>query len=116
STITAFSSTNANFGLLPGLNSTGGAINVAPFGTREFLISTGGAFEGGGLPNRGIGTGVTITFTLTLGGTFSRVTEANLFSSETVRFRGFNDGSSDKDMTMRNTVPEPASMLSSVQV
>lgn len=107
-TITAFSTTNANFSLT-GLNTTGGAISVSPLGTREFLISTGGQFEGGGSPTGGIATGASATFTLTLGGTFSGVTEANVISSEVVRFRGFTDGGSDKDQT--TVVPEPASVL-----
>ena len=114
-TVTAFNSTDADFTLLPALGSTGGSFSVAPNGVREFLISTGGAFEGGGNPTTGIAVGETATFTLTLGGTFSGVTEANVFSTETVRFRGFNDGTSDKDFTFvtppNGVVPEPASML-----
>jgi hypothetical protein len=46
-----------------------------------------------------------------LGGNISSVTELSVFNSEVVRFRGFTDGSSDKDLTTRTTVPEPASLL-----
>jgi hypothetical protein len=109
-TVTAFNSTDADFTLLPALGSTGGAFSVAPNGVREFLISTGGAFEGGGPPSAGLAVGESATFTLTLGGTFSGVTEANVLSTQTIRFRGFNDGTSDKDFTLTG-VPEPASML-----
>jgi hypothetical protein len=108
--VTAFTTTDSEFSLLPPVPSTGGSFSVAPNGVREFLISTGGAFEGGGPPSAGLAVGESATFTLTLGGTFSGVTEANVLSTQTIRFRGFNDGTSDKDFTLTG-VPEPASML-----
>jgi len=105
-----FSSTDADFMLSPPPPSTGGTINVSPFGDREFVIGLDNTFEGGGSPVAGISTGTSATFTLTLGGNISSVTELSVFNSEVVRFRGFNDGSSDKDLITR-TVPEPASLL-----
>ena len=112
-TITAFESTESAFGLAPGFDSTGGSFNVSPDGTREFVISTQpGAtnpYQGSGTPTTGIAPGETVTFQLTLGGTGSgEVTDANFISSELVRFRGFTDGTSDKD---HDPVPEPATLL-----
>jgi hypothetical protein len=113
--ITAFSSTNANFSLVPSpLPSTGNAFNVAPDGTREFVVTLEPAspqpYEGAGSPTGGIPTGGTATFTFTLGaGTFGSVTESNVMSSELIRFRGFNDGGSDKDHV--TPVPEPTTLL-----
>jgi hypothetical protein len=39
------------------------------------------------------------------------VTEAGLVGSEAVRFRGFVNGGSDKDLVTVTRVPEPATML-----
>lgn len=85
--------------------------NVAPNGTRTHLISsTGNDYEGGGNPNFGTPAGGTVTFTVTLSGTGAgNNTEAAIFSSLLVRFRGFADGGSDKDDL--TVVPEPTSML-----
>ena len=109
-TITAYSTTDADFTLFPAPPSGGGVVNVSPFGDREFVIGLDNTFEGGGSPVAGISTGTSATFTLTLGGNISSVTELSVFNSEVVRFRGFTDGSSDKDLITR-TVPEPASLL-----
>jgi hypothetical protein len=110
-TITAFATTDADFILFPAPPSDGGVVNVAPFGEREFVIGLDNTFEGGGSPVAGISTGTSATFTLTLGGNYSLVTEASVFNSEVVRFRGFADGSSDKDLITRTNVPEPTSLL-----
>jgi len=101
-TITAFSSTNLNFGLAPAPPSAGGAINVSPDGFREFVatLNPGGSepYLGSGSPTGGIPVGGSATFTFTLGaGTFGSVTEGTVMASELIRFRGFVDGSSDKD-------------------
>ena len=74
-------------------------------------MSTSTVYLGGGNPTGGVGTGGSATFTFTLGaGTFSSVTEANVFSSSLVRFKGFTDDTSDKDKLVV-TAPEPASLL-----
>jgi len=108
--ITSVTTTDADFYLTPPPVSTGGSINVAPDGTREFVMSVTNDYLGGGSPNSGIGVGGAATFTFTLGGTFGSVTEANVFGSSLVRFRGFENGDSDKDK-VTTRVPEPASLL-----
>ena len=116
--ITAFSSSDANFTLLPSpLPSTGGSFSVAPFGTREFLVSIAGDWLGGGNPTSGLGVGESATFTFTLAD-FGSVTETNVLTSEALRFRGFGDEGSDKTKASCDTgcepplnVPEPASLL-----
>ena len=102
------SSTNANFTFSQGV------ISASPFPDRNALFSTGGAFEGGGQPSLGTGVGQSVTFTLTLQ-SLNGNTEASIFNSEAIRFRGFNDGTSDKALLTPGTppqaIPEPASML-----
>lgn len=100
--VTNFTTSNPNFGF------TLGTINSSPFPDRNALISTSGAFEGGGSPSLGIGVGQTVIFTLTLA-SLNGNTEASIFNSEAIRFRGFTDGGSDKALV--TSVPEPASML-----
>lgn len=118
--ITAVSTTDTDFSLVPLVPSTGGAFNVAPPGlsTREFVMTIAPPghpqpYEGGGSPEDGIGVTGSGTFTFTLeSGTFGSVTEANVLSSSLVRLRGFLDGGSDKEIcTTCGSVPEPASLL-----
>jgi hypothetical protein len=114
-----------NFGLDPSPPSTGGSINTAPDGTREFVATiTPGSpqpYEGGGSPTGGIPVSGSATFTFTLG-TLGSVTEGNVMSDTLIRFRGFADGGSDKDNVSCSPtdpgclpplpqVPEPASLL-----
>lgn len=110
--VTAFLSTDPDFTLLPSpLPSSGGTNSVNPFGDREFLISTGGDFEGGGDPSTGTPAGGSVTFTLTLADITGNV-EQTVLDSEVVRFRGFEDGGSDKDLiNPPNGVPEPTTLL-----
>jgi hypothetical protein len=121
--ITAFSSSDANFSLLPSpLPSTGGSFSAAPFGNFEFLVSISGTWLGGGAPQPGLGVGESATFTFTLAN-FGSVTEANVLTGEAIRFRGFNDEGSDKTRITPCApdvpgceppplnVPEPASLL-----
>jgi hypothetical protein len=98
------------FALNPGAPSAGGNISVSPFGTREFVISaTGGAWLGGGSPNGGIPVGDSATFTLLLS---ADITESSLFGlNEAIRFRGFENGGSDKTLTTVAAVPEPGTLL-----
>lgn len=110
------------------------AINGAPFGNFDVVTSTGGSFQGGGMPQLGIGVGVTETFTYNWTGTMLDTLTAQDFLSElsdgsmgagqgtkafAVRFRGFLDGGSDKvpgipgmpgDPNGGNPVPEPSTM------
>jgi hypothetical protein len=78
---------------------------------RNALVSIGGDFEGGGQPSLGIGVGQSAIFTFELAN-LNGNTEGSIFGSEAIRFRGFNDGDSDKALvTPTNPVPEPATMI-----
>jgi len=109
---TLTSTTNLNFDTF-----LQGAVNTAPFGTRTDIISLGGnfnnAFEGaGGSPMGGIGVGQSATFVFNLSG--SGATESGIFNSELVRFKGFNNGQSDKTgVTIEgpSIAPEPTMLL-----
>jgi PEP-CTERM motif len=100
------------FALNPGAPSSGGNISVSPFGDREFVISaTNGAWLGGGNPSGGIPVGDSATFTLLLS---ADITESSLFgNNEAIRFRGFENGGSDKTRTELALVPvpEPGTLL-----
>lgn len=105
-TITNFTTTNANFSLFEPGEWSG---NVAPDGTRTHLIGLANSYEGGGPPGGGVPAGGgTVTFTLTLA-SLNGNTEASIFNSLLIRQRGFEDGGSDKDALTQ--VPEPATML-----
>ena len=109
------SPTNSGFTLISG------AIKVVPITpTREFLLTTdpspdsNNSFEGGGNPNTGIAAGSTLTFVFDItGGTLtdSSINESFILNSQVIRFRGFSDGGSDKDIVLLATVPEAASFL-----
>jgi hypothetical protein len=109
----------ASFGLV-----AKGSANVQPYEnggfTFNFILSnTAGAnqpWEGGGSPVTGIAAGSSGTFVINLSGTgVGNVTESSVLLSEAIRFRGFENGGSDKDLTTAGTingiVPEPASLL-----
>ena len=107
------------------------SVNGAPFGQFDIGGSTGGAFEGGGKPTVGIPAGGSATFTFSLTGTgLSSLTAASFLSALSappgagggiedfvVRFRGFNNGGSDKvpnnggDEDVPGDVPEPSTSL-----
>lgn len=107
--VTSFSSTNSNFGLISGPITVNG-VNGAPFGQFDVGASTGGSFEGQGSPNGGIAVGSSATFTFDLTGsgldTLNVMSFVDTLSTGTgagqgyqfmvVRFRGFNNGGSDK--------------------
>lgn len=87
-----------------------GFINAAPNGQFDFGASTGFSFEGGGSPKSGISVGASDTFTFTLTGTGLQGLTADSFltalssgkgagqgyAAFDVRFRGFDNGGSDK--------------------
>jgi hypothetical protein len=103
----------AHFSLLGGPGFSNG-VNGAPFGQFDLGASTGGGFEGGGAPSRGLGVGKTGTFTFALTGNgLDGLKAASFLATDSVppgagagvmpfvaRFRGFADGGSDK-------VPDP---------
>lgn len=121
-----FSSTNANFGLL-GLSSN--TVSGGPFGRFDFGASTGGGFEGGGPPSKGVGVGSSATFTFTLTGTGLNLLNEQSFMNElsvgpedgsghkalVVRFRGIDLGpTSDKVPGDPKDTPEPSTLLLSL--
>lgn len=131
STISLVSS-DADFGLIGSPYNNNG-VNGAPNGQFDIGVSTGGGYEGGGAPSKGIAVGGTETFTLTLTGnnldTLLEQTFLNTLSdgskgagegveSFVVRFRGFKDGGSDKvpndGVCVQGgcaSTPEPASLF-----
>jgi hypothetical protein len=119
--VTSFSSTgNTNFGLI-GDPSFNNSISASPFGKFDVGASITGSWLGGGNPNPGIGVGESATFTFNISFVDGLSLTENDFLNElsadaggggaqfyAARFRGFNDGGSDK---VPGEVPEPASML-----
>jgi hypothetical protein len=122
--ITSFADapSGGTFSLLPLTNN---GISGSPFGDFDFGASTGNGFLGGGSPNNGIAVGGSDTFTFSLTGTnFLSLTDASFLAALSAnaggggaedfvtRFRGFNDGGSDKvpNNNPPVTVPEPATL------
>jgi hypothetical protein len=103
------------------------SVSGVPNGQFDIGLSTGGDFEGGGNPTVGIGVGETETFTFTLIGLgFSGLTAQDFLDALSVgpgigqgpedfvvRFRGFEDGGSDKVPNNGDDedVPEPGTGL-----
>ncbi len=118
---------DADFVLLGGALFNNG-INGAPYGKFDIGASTGGSFEGGGNPSKGLAVGASGTFTFSLTGTnLNTLTDQSFLDELSVppgdgqghksfvaRFRGFEDDGSDKvpgtEITT-TTTPEPASAL-----
>lgn len=120
-----------NFRLFPSPNPVAGAVNGAPFGDFDFVLTTdpspgASSFEGGGSPNRGLFIGETGVFVIDLTGTgvgsLTQEDFENALSSGNagqgnqaivVRFRGFDNGGSDKVVAQPqgNPIPEPASLV-----
>lgn len=89
-----------------------GVDSGSPFGTFMGGAAVGGSFLGGGAPSGGIAVGASATFnfTITASDASSLTSMDFVFGSSTpqmlVRFRGLNDGGSDKVPV----VPAPASL------
>ncbi|WP_207191890.1 hypothetical protein, partial [Paracraurococcus ruber] len=104
----ALTSAPNNFWSVLGLTNNG--VNAAPYGQFDFGASTGNGFEGGGQPSRGIATGASGSFAFSLTGSgllsLSDTTFLTTLSSGpgigqgaedfVARFRGFENGGSDK--------------------
>jgi PEP-CTERM motif len=103
------SSSNSNFHLLGGSSYNGG-ISAPPFGKFDLGASITGQFLGGGSPKGGIPAGGSATFTFSLTGHgLDSLNTASFFAARSspesqdldpvyfvARFRGFNNGGSDK--------------------
>lgn len=112
---------------------TNNGVNAAPNGQFDFGATTRGGFQGGGQPSAGIAVGASDSFVFSLTGTnlqtltsssfltaFSTGTgSGDGFAAFDVRFRGFENGGSDKVVlggsgsggpAVGTPVPEPASM------
>lgn len=120
----SFSSSDPDFNLIGG-SDFDNSINSMPYGQFDIGASLSNAFLGGGQPQKGIGVGVTETFTFSLTGTNLSNLDTHDFLGELsignetdkqpsffiARFRGFNDGGSNKSPgDIPSTVPEPATI------
>ncbi len=112
--ITGTSFTNTKFQLL-GLSDNG--ISASPYGGFDMGAALGGNFLGGGNPNFGISVNDTAEFIFYLAGNSLNTLNESSFINELsdgsnefflARFRGFNNGQSNKTPT--DVVPEPATM------
>ena len=82
-------------------------ISTSPYGRFDIGAAVGGNWLGGGMPSDGLAVGETGTFIFSVTGSgLSNLSAADLLAAMSsngtagfaVRFRGFNDGSSDKDI------------------
>lgn len=109
-TVSMAYSGSGSFGLIGGSGFTNG-INVQPFGDADIGASTGTSWQGSGPPANGLGVGQSGNWTFTLSGDntyLNGLTASSIFNALTqpqggsgvdnflVRFRGFNNGGSDK--------------------
>lgn len=121
--ITNASITSSNFPTLILLGLSNNTISASPFGGFDLGAAIGGNFLGGGSPNSGIGVGQTGAFTYFLTGVNLNTSSETNFMNElsydgnpshffAARFRGFNDGGSDKvpGDPPDGTIPEPMTM------
>lgn len=118
----ALMSTDPDFELLGGPVFDNNVISASPYGNFDIGASISKAFQGGGNPQRGIGVGSTETFTYLFTGnnlnTLNDWSFANELSEGTgageshvffiARYRGFEDGGSNK--TPGVPTPEPATV------
>ena len=117
----SFASSSANFGLI-GDPTFDNSIPASPYGDFDIGSASSASWLGGGSPTGGIAVGDTETFTFDLTGTglgslttgdfFNTLSEGSASNQEqwfAARFRGFEDGGSDK--VPGTPVPEPATLL-----
>ncbi len=122
----SLSSSESNFVLIGG-SSFNNSVAAMPYGDFDIGVSLSdkgnNPFQGGGKPQNGIGVGVTETFTFSLTGVgLSNLSLQDFLGELSIgnasekqptffiaRFRGFNDGGSNK--ALANAVPEPTTIL-----
>ena len=99
-------------------NITGDGLEAPPFGTFEAGAGLNGDFTGGGNPSRGIAVGDTETFTFEVEASDAATLESRDFVlgpnefDFVVRFRGFENGGSDKvPGAPANIIPLPAPLV-----
>lgn len=118
--------TGQNF-LLLGAPTFNNSVSSAPFGLFDIGAGVGGSWHSGGNPVDGLAVGETGTFSFLVNGTnLTNLTAANLLTAMStygtagfvVRFRGFTDGTSDKDIAgvvvkppEPNPVPAPPALV-----
>jgi hypothetical protein len=124
----SLTSTDSDFGLIGGAGPADfrNDISVSPFGNADIGASLHSSWLGGGSPVNGIPVGGSATFTFTFTGSgLGALTVADFVNTPSeggqdeadwlmVRFRGFQDGGSDKvgtSLTQVRDVPEPVSLL-----
>jgi hypothetical protein len=121
-------SSNVHFGLL-GAPSFNNSVSGTPYGWFDIGASTGKSFEGGGNPSNGIAVGHSDDFVFHLtGNALKTLTTNDFFTTPSVppgdgqgdqsfvaRFRGFENGGSDKVPGTDPPIatPEPATLLMS---
>ena len=92
----------------------GNSVSASPLGTFEAGAGMGGSWLGGGSPNAGIARGATGVFTFSVTGAGAGSLSASSFIlggngiNFAVRFRGFDNGGSEK--AAGHLVPAPASL------
>lgn len=96
-----------------------GSVDASPFGEFTLGASTGSGWQGGGPPQNGLAIGQSAQFVFAVGGvanpgsldamSFWNQNEEGFFG--VVRFRGFEDGGSDKVPMALSVVPVPAPVL-----
>ncbi len=104
----------------PGFLDLGTSESAPPFGAFDGGAALGGSWVGGGNPNGGILVGQTGTFEFSLTASDAAGLSAAAFASETApysivaRFRGFDNGGSDKVPGVLVPAPGAAGMLAAV--
>ncbi len=115
----SLTSSMADFDLIGGAGFDN-SIDASPFADFDIgASSTNGKWLGGGSPNDGIAVGDTATFTFTLEGDLAGLTEQSFLDELNgpngqffaARFRGFENGGSDKVPGIPTTPPTPPSAV-----
>jgi hypothetical protein len=97
--LTSVSGSTGNFQLIAPTNNQG--IAAPPFGFFQFGVGLNGSFLSGGNPEGGIAPGTEVTFTFAVTGDTAGLTAIEFANEQfnpflLARFRGFNNGTSDK--------------------